>query len=130
MKRTISFLATLMFAFVVSFGFVVNSASASPDPAICNIDSATPCKVTLKAKESVDVFFNAATELQMIYKSLTARYPVQISQIIGATPLPSVNLQPGQITTQRYPTSGATTAFFINDAAVVGSDASLEIFVK
>lgn len=129
MKRTISFLATLMFAFVVSFGFVVNSASADP-VAICNIDSATPCKVTLKAKESVDVFFNAATELQIIYKSLTARYPVQISQTIGATPLPSVNLQPGQITTQRYPTSGATTAFFINDARLLGSDASLEIFVK
>ncbi|WP_028083240.1 hypothetical protein [Dolichospermum circinale] len=128
MKRTISFLATLMFAFVVSFGFVVNSASAAPTT--CIIDSATPCKVTLKAKDSVDVFFDNGAELRIIYQSLTARYPVQISQTIGATPLPSVNLQPGQITTQSYPTGGATTAFFINDAAVVGADASLIISVR
>ncbi|MDB9466090.1 hypothetical protein [Dolichospermum circinale] len=128
MKRAIGFLATLMFAFVVSFGFVVNSASAAPTT--CNIDAATPCKVILKAKDSVDVFFDNGEELNIIYRSLTARYPVQISQTIGATPLPSVNLQPGQITTEAYPTGGATTAFFTNDAAVVGADASLIIRLR
>lgn len=65
MKRAISFLATLMFAFVVAFGLVVNSASAAVTACPVKVTRTTPCQIQITTKDILTFTNNAGATLSL-----------------------------------------------------------------
>jgi len=128
MKRAISFLATLMLAFLVSFGFVVNNASAAVHN--CDLTKSRPCSQLLKAGDVLNVGFYNTSSIDVIYQSLAFSMPVVVNPTIGSSPFPPVNLAPRQIKDSSYSTTGQTGAVFENTATVTGGNVALDLIAR
>ncbi|MBD2387257.1 hypothetical protein [Cylindrospermum sp. FACHB-282] len=127
MKRAISFLTTLMFAFVVAFGFVVNTASANI--LTCHLSAVEDCVKILEAHDELDLFFKPLSNLNVTFQNITARQTAQVAVTIGSqVQQPAeVNLQPGEITEQIYETIGATAAVLRNDSVTRPSSVKVTV---
>jgi catechol 2,3-dioxygenase-like lactoylglutathione lyase family enzyme len=129
MKRTIGFLATLMFAFVLAFGFVVNTASAQTIHT-CQLSVTQPCEQVLDTQDELDLFFNNMSEITVTFQNLNSRQAAELTVTIGSqvqppVSIPAIQLQPGQIIERKYPTINASSAVVANTSVLRGSQVRL-----
>ncbi|MCC3409889.1 MAG: hypothetical protein JGK17_31005 [Microcoleus sp. PH2017_10_PVI_O_A] len=119
MKRVISFLATLMVAFVVTFGFVVNSASAETIQAAstvyCDqpISASAPCTANIRKGDVLVVSYEPGIQLNVVFSN-AAQNQAKIAPKIGAVTKDDVLINSLAQVTKQYDTLETFMASFEN----------------
>ncbi len=127
MKRAINFLSVLMLAFVVTFGFVVNTASAAtiqcPDPVTLD----DHCSIPIRSGDLLAIRY---TNNAILGVSITNPDPINTAQIvptIGSQVQQPLNVQPGGILSTSFPTKGFIAATFKNQSATAKTSVGITI---
>jgi len=127
MKRAINFLAVLMLAFVVTFGFVVNTASAATITCPDKVTQSKLCSMSVNTGDLLELSYSNGATLSIIIANSNPVATAQIVPTIGSQPQQPLNLQPGGILSTTFPTSGFTTATFANESATTNTQVDITI---
>lgn len=119
MKRAISFLATLMLAFVVAFGFVVNSASADVLQCKAKVTRTTPCTMDFKTGDVITFMNNAGANLSFDVVNYDPMNTGAFVVTLGSQAQPLEVVQSGGSVQTKYATS-FVTGKIENQSAVSG----------
>lgn len=127
MKRAINFLAVLMLAFVVTFGFVVNTASAATITCPDKLSQLKPCSMSVNTGDLLALSYSNGATLSVILVNSNPIATGQIVPTIGSQTQQQLYLQPSGILSTTFPTNGSDTATFANQSDTKNTEVFITI---